>query len=111
MRIFFQSLWFAIVMQFRKTSGLRYFKHLDGKYLYLLISDKYIGEGEEMKFLKMFDRAYTISKFKFNFEASFYETEIVEVMDDEIFDENYPDESSLLKKRNDEYREKLKAIK
>jgi len=104
---FIQALGFALWMQTKRTPGLRYYKHLEGKFLYLLISEKYIPEGEEKKFLKMFDKATTTTKFRFNFEAVYKETEIVEVMDDEIHDENYPDESSFLKNRAHQYKQQL----
>jgi len=96
---FFQALYFALRMQLISGNEIRYFVHTKRKFLYMLVSETHIKEGEELKFLKMFPNATTISKFRFNFLLVYSEIQLVRVLDDEIADEFEADEENEFVKR------------
>lgn len=89
MKKFIFACFQAVRLCFPRTPGIRYYRHREGKFLYILASEKHIPHGEEFKMTaKLFSgKAEPISLLRFNFILCYYGTEIVHVADDEILDD------------------------
>ena len=96
LRSLFLALWYC----FPRTPGIRYYRHRDNAFLYILASEKYIKPGEERKFRELFEKAIPCSLFRFNFILFYYEIQPITVADDEIMDEFHPEERKEISERD-----------
>jgi peroxiredoxin family protein len=84
---FFKAIFQAVYLCFPIARGVRYFRHKENKFLYVLISEKHIKKGEENKVSMIIEKSVRCNVFRFNFIACYYDTQIITIADDNLIDD------------------------